>query len=281
MSEKTLLILDKNYLQGAGAPEVQQLCTARAAVMPDVLFYEMISCDEPRRSDCFRKLPGVDNPIMVVPNTGALLRFELENREACGKPSEHALDVHYRFNPKLSQAGYVLPAEAQAVLDQAKVNEENELRDFVQLLETAPMIFPDVFEKGISDAVRDERQRQTLAELGDDVSIVRDALNQLSGPLTRRLRSCELGPDWIHYRWLQVKLASVLDLARRFSQMKPPFTPKQTHTLANFVYDMQYAMLALLEGGLASRDEWLRNLVMGLRKDVLLLPPSAEAALHP
>ena len=39
---------------------------------------------------------------------------------------------------------------------------------------------------------------------------------------------------------------------------------------------MQYAMLALLEGGLASKDDWLRALFVCLRPDGLLMPSAEE-----
>jgi len=71
-----------------------------------------------------------------------------------------------------------------------------------------------------------------------------------------------------HCRWLQVKLAAAPRLAQ-----EAPLSDKRTHELGHFANDIQYAMLALLEGGLASTDKWLHGLFQRLRPDGDLLPP--------
>jgi hypothetical protein len=265
-------ILDKNFLQGGQAGTIARLCEEGSVVMPDVLFYEMISCEEPARSRCFRKLPQVENPIVVVPNTGKLLRLELQHQRPCGVPSTHALDLRFRFNPKLAQGGYVFPKSARKVLEEATAGTNDDLRRFVEMVNLAPLMFPDVFKKGLSDKARLAAKEDALRQIADDTHVAREGFRQLSGPAGRRLAGCELGPDWIHFRWLQVMLAAVVDLGLRYGRLEPPFLPKREHEVGNFVLDMQYAMLALLEGGLASNDAWLRKLYLRLGRGAPLIP---------
>ena len=51
------LLIDKNILQGWPAEEVRQLGIDYQLLMPDVLFFELMSTDDIARARCFRKLP--------------------------------------------------------------------------------------------------------------------------------------------------------------------------------------------------------------------------------
>lgn len=231
-------ILDKNFVQGGQADTIVRLCEEGRAVMPDVLFYEMISCEEPARSRCFRKLPQGENPIVVVPNTGKLLRFELEHRRPCGLPSTHALDIRFRFHPKLAQGNYSFPESARRTLDDARAAAVDDLHRFVEMVNMAPMMFPDAFKEGLSDEDSAAAHDDVLRQIANDPEVVREGFRQLSGPAGQRRADCVLCPNWIHFRWLQVKLAAVVDLAQRYGRLEPPFSRKRTHELGNFVLDM-------------------------------------------
>jgi hypothetical protein len=103
---ETAVVLDKSFVQGAKPDDVQSLCRENRALMPDVLFFEMLSSEEPGRSRCFAKFPQIENPVIVVPNVGELLRYEFKHRRGSGPPSAHAKEIRYRFNPKLIHADY-------------------------------------------------------------------------------------------------------------------------------------------------------------------------------
>ena len=102
------IILDKCFLQGAAPDTLEKLSEAYQLLMPDVLFYELISSLEPARSRCFNKLPNSENPISVTQHIGALLRYELETHKPSGLPSENLVDITYRFNPGLATGAYEL-----------------------------------------------------------------------------------------------------------------------------------------------------------------------------
>lgn len=267
-------ILDKCFVQGTPTLLMHELCQSRRAIMPDVLFYEMITCEEPDRSTCFAKFPPIADPVVVVPNVGSLLRAEIEHRRPCARPSNHALTIPYRFHPKLASGAYAFPASAQAALEEARATAHEDLGRFIDMINVAPLVFPDVFKKGLQDEARRAIRDDAMEQIVNDPAVVRTALAQLKGPI-EHLHDCALGPDWLHFRWLQVKLAATLDLAMRYGEIQPPLTPKRTHELGNFMMDLQYVMLALLEGGLASRDAWLMGLFRRLRPDGLCVPAEA------
>lgn len=257
--ETRRIILDKCFVQGTPTPLMHELCHSRRALMPDVLFYEMITCEEPDRSACFAKFPPIDNPVVVVPNVGNLLRSEIEHRRPCGRPSDHALTIRYRFHPKLANGTYAFSASAQTALKEARAAANEDLWRFIDMINVAPLVFPEVFKKGLRDEARRAVRDDAIEEIVNDPALVRTALAQLKGPI-EGLQNCDLGLNWLHFRWLQVKLAATLDLAMRYGQIQLPLTPKRTHEFGNFMMDLQYVMLALLEGGLASRDAWLMGL---------------------
>ena len=77
------IVLDKSFLDGANPQQIKSLCDDHTVLMPDVLFYELITTDEASRKPCFNKFPDTNNPVELIPNIGTLLRYELSTRKPC------------------------------------------------------------------------------------------------------------------------------------------------------------------------------------------------------
>lgn len=84
--KKRTVVLDKNYLQSASSAEIRALC-ARGASMPDVLFFELMSNEE-NRDKCFRKLPEGENPFVLLPGVGDLMRMEVRHTDRAARRPE-------------------------------------------------------------------------------------------------------------------------------------------------------------------------------------------------
>ncbi len=259
MAAPATVILDKSFVQGAKAPDIQSLCAAGQALMPDVLFYEMISSKEPGRSRCFGKFPQSERPIIVVPNIGELLRYEFKNHRGSGAPSAHAKDIPYRFNPDLARSGYRLPDQARTVLDRELVRLESEVVSFIDLVNSAPLMFPDAFQGSAQS--RAEARQQIEAELATPEPVLR-LYSQLSPPLgiENPPSASEIDPGWALYRSLQVKLFATLDLATRYGPIPEVANGKLHAKMEHYMLDAQYAVLGALEGSLATRDNWMRDI---------------------
>ena len=81
------------------------------------------------------------------------------------------------------------------------------------------------------------------------------------------------GPEWALYRWTQVTLLYAIDLLEKHGQLAPEkLTTKQRQKLQHDVIDMQYVVLGVLQGALASKDKRMRAMFKLLRPDGAVLP---------
>lgn len=83
------VILDKSYLDGASAAEVANVCERYTALMPQELFFEMMTTCPKSQRRCFAKLPDRDSPVALIPPVGVLIDFELRNHQQCVPLSRH------------------------------------------------------------------------------------------------------------------------------------------------------------------------------------------------
>lgn len=238
--------------------------------MPDVLFFEMLSSEEPGRSRTFMKFPQSENPVIVVPNLGELLRYEFKHHRGSGPPSAHAKDFHYRFNPGLARPDYKLTAEAQSILDNELTRLEGEVLSFIQLVNTAPQMFPDAFTGSAQS--RTDARRQIEAELATGEPIIR-LYSQLDAPpgVEAPPSPSEIDPTWALFRSLQVKLLATLDLAVRHGPVREVAKGELHEKMEHYMLDSQYAVLGALEGGLATCDKWMRDIFQKMRPDGRLM----------
>jgi len=81
------------------------------------------------------------------------------------------------------------------------------------------------------------------------------------------------GPEWALYRWTQVTLLYALELLEKHGQLAPEkLTTKQREKFQHDVIDMQYVVLGVLQGALASKDKRMRAMFKLLRPDGAVLP---------
>jgi hypothetical protein len=274
--EKRRVILDKNFVEGGKKEAIVALCRDGRALMPDVLFYEMLTGSEPGRSRCFAKFPGV-NPVPLVPNVGTLQTFELDHHRACGLPSAHGEPIDYRFNPKLFTGNYELPEEGKTTLRDEEERLRGELPTLIEMINMAPSLFPDVFNKALDREAALAEVEHVLAN--DESAIVRFYAG-LEPPdaSIKPVPASLLTKEWVFFRLLQVKLWASLDLRLRLGELPREIAGERRHRLENYLFDMQYGVLGLLEGGLATEDDWLRRLFKIFRPDGLLLPTDEDLA---
>lgn len=83
------VILDKNYLHSAPTIAVRELATTHSLLMPDVLAYEMVSADEPKRSKLLAKFQRLEVEVKLLKPMSHLLMTEMVTLRPCGRPSGH------------------------------------------------------------------------------------------------------------------------------------------------------------------------------------------------
>lgn len=275
------LVLDKNYLQGAKADSIVKMRETYRLLMPDALFFEMISTDDESRWKIFSKLPDIENPVALVEGMGEMLRYELENLAPSGKPSTRTIDVDFRFHEGLKNRNFELPAYVKESI--AEENEElKELgASFLSLIETVPSIFPlpeKPWEKlTTSDIASCE---ETIAEIENGAILARSTLKSDGSPLFPE--TIILNADWIVVRRMQVLALFALDYYRRHGPIgMSTMTPRQLLTLEHDLHDMQILILGVAENALATHERKLRTWFRLLAPNGLLLPEDTPAEKSP
>jgi len=269
MADTSGIILDKSFVQGSKASDIAQLSAKGRGLMPDVLFFEMLSSDEPGRSRCFKKFPG-ENPVTIVPNVGTLLAYEVEHGRASDRPSLHALETRYQFNPLLAKGSYNLPPEATEVLERELNRVAEDVSTFIQLVNLAPLMFPDAFSG--TYAFRQEARAEAERVLATDPEPIQRFYGELRDAEGRLAPiKAALNPTWAHFRWLQVRLVATLDLACRFGTVSETPSEKQRRKLEHFMLDIEYVILGALEGALAAGDGWMQDIWRRVCPDGLLV----------
>lgn len=170
--------------------------------MPDVLFYEMLSSDEPGRSQCFAKLPQTANPIPITPHVGALLSIELAAHRPAGTPSEHLLDIDLRFNQGLSKQQYALSEADIAACNEIEAELTHDVDTLIENVELIDRIFPT-----LDEALRVRKaaaQRESELAIANERAELVEFLSSLSLPNGKPMSSANVIDEaWTIFRWFQ------------------------------------------------------------------------------
>lgn len=273
------IIVDKSYAQGARS--FLHLQRDWRLLFPDVFFFEVASTDPSARQSCLSKLLELhrDGGVHVAPNVGALLRKEIDSLTCAGPPSENltqglGLDAFFTQFDELFEDRGDVTADTEACFD----------RDVGGLIERANMFGNHI--RGEFEGTTDQRKeayreaRQTVAEDRKFISdffasfVCRSAVAPANATrLSEIAQSGKLGPEWTIYRLLQVQLLYALEWLERRGQLDPvKLTPKERENLQHDVIDIEYVILGVLQGALASTDKRMREVFTTLRPDGVVLP---------
>lgn len=252
------IVLDKSFLQGASGARIAEIARSYELVMCESLFYELLTSEEPGRSGCFAKLRE-DNPVALVSDIGPLLGLEIDRGHAAGRPSSHRIDLPFRFNPKLVNRSYVLPAEAQTTVDELTARLRTDVASFLDRVEVVPSFFPDLLQ-GSDD---DRRRARTEAE---EAIVAPRGLVPLYAQLEPPAGETPLPPaeattdDWALFRYLQMQMLFALDAYVRYHGRRPDTASAAVYErIEHDVLDAQVAMLGCLEGALATHERKLQR----------------------
>jgi len=271
--EKPTLILDKNVLQGISRADYLALGEQFHLVMPDVLFFECLKATSSERASCFRTLPAGDRPIVLTHNFAHHLRHELEHGQPLGRPSEHTLEFNYRFNPKLLEVG-PLPPEVTETIETLREEHLAKVPEYVERIRAMHARLSVICsERAITrPAAVDAIQAELL-----DLPTIREFMRDVRSPDGREyLRSVELlerdSAVIVHFQISHaLALRRALDQGRDFEDEAT--VERLTSDLSRELFDAEYLMLGVLEGGLATHEKRLRRLFHWLRPEGLLWPP--------
>jgi hypothetical protein len=266
------IVLDKNYLQGAARGEVHRLAAQFRLIMPGPLFFELLTTSVRARRKCFQELPQSDNPVELVDHIGALLKYEIANRQPAGLPSAHKMRLRFVFNSNLLELDYELPSEAAETIREMAIEADREIDSLVELSDTSPSLFPALSVR--SSSAKLSAYREALQAIADPDNVCAFYANLESPDATAPFPPIRDEPaSWSFIRWLQVKMIFATHLyVRHQGQLGKILTPQVRLNLEHDIHDAQILALGVLEGALATKEKKLREWFTLLNPGGTLIP---------
>ena len=269
------LIVDKSFLDAASREEISEICERYHVMMPDILFFELITTREESRRRCFAKLPDADDPMSLLQGIGELLRYEIATKQPCVPLSEKCLRLIYRFNPHLRDGTFRFAGEALEERDRQKAQIEKDTQNFVERFLAVDQFFPEVEDiepKRLSGTIETARRR--AASDADFIKTIYESFVREQNP-DRGWPSPEgISENWAFFRWVQCQLLAALRLFQSYQGSLPLNPGNKFWTRAEHsMIDTYYLIFAALGGALASADnEMIEDFTLICPKGILVIP---------
>lgn len=268
------VVLDKSFLDGASTQAVRALCDHHDVLMSDELFYELITTRSASLQRCFAKLPERTNPVVLIPNVGSLLRYEMERDEACTPVARHRIPDTFQFNPKLRDGTYVFEGSVAEDLEAWKRRTADDTKRFVERWSLVHQFFPEL--NGIEWKAFPSAVQQARIKIATSSDMVRDIyasfLNE-DAPKNAP-RPDRIAPEWAIFRWVQCHILCALRFFGRYQGKVPDaqgqaFFEKAEHSML----DSNHVIHGALVGAMATFDGEIREDLLLVHPTCTLIPP--------
>jgi hypothetical protein len=267
---RPIAILDKSFLRGGTPAELRSLCSKYCVLAPSALFYELFTCSKSIRSTCFSKFPPGLNPVELIQNVGNLLRYEARKHRPARPLFAHRAEILFEFNPGLGAGLFQFTSQHQRAIQRWRENIEVEADIHEEICKQTIAYFPEVIgASGRTNKAKIEELRQRVMNEPKVVRLLYNKFRKRSYP-----SKDIIGQSWALFVWTQVHLLAVLR-KWKLNGVHAPY-PDRT-TLEHDVVDMQFQIMGILAGRIATRDKNIRNVVCGVapRTEIIGYAPCA------
>lgn len=211
---KPYITIDKSYLFGSSKADLQLLFNRYEVVMTEALYYELVTAEPKHRARCFYRLPETDNPVVLIPNVGAILRWEALNQEPLENLGKIARREIFRFNPSLIKLEYVLEKEPLCILEKWRSDVADRVRQLTDQARTITEALPELadFYPGQNARQIEEVKRRICTEREFVGSFYFN--DEIQAPSFEKINE-----EWAIYRWLQIRVLAALDYFKKHGVM--------------------------------------------------------------
>ncbi len=276
------LIVDKSFLDAASPEEISEIWRAYFVIMPDVLFFELITTRKDSRRHCFNKLPNIVNPVALLPGMGELLRYEIDMKRPCIPLSERCLEVKYRFNSGLREGTFQFLGEVLEEKDRLTTQIEKDARNFVETCMIVHQFFPEISVITYRESPRAvEAARYKVAYDTDFIKGIYHSFLEAQNSPSGWPSPGQIEGTWAFFRWVQCQLLAALRLFLMYQARIPPnpgirFWTKAEHAML----DAYYVIFGALTGALASADRAVMEDFSLLCPNGILVGPVGQTRAH-
>jgi len=242
------IVLDKSFLYRSGSQKISHLCFSNQVLMPEALFYELLTTSSENRAKCFRNLPAADNPVMLIKNVGYILRTEVKNKMPFTDIKDASHNIRYIFNNKLIDPNHEFTCEQKNTISTWRADIHSRIEDFKQKAAVVSGWFPAVkhFKAG-SNREPIEKAKLLLCKDHSVVKSIYEQIRHQSFPETDLIDE-----RWALFREIQVQVIAALDYVGKYGDNNPLIVSKK---IENEYMDLEYCITALMVGALASYDK--------------------------
>lgn len=262
------VVLDKSYLDGASTQAVRALCDDHDVLVSDELFFELMTTCPESQQRCFSKLPDKTNPVLLIPNVGSLLRYEMEYQEPCTPVVRHRIPDAFQFNSKLRDGSFVFEGQVVKEIEEWKQRTADDTLGFIERWSIVCQFFPELNGIEWKDfPIAIDQARKRTATDGDFIKGVYASFLDRDAPKNAP-RAEDISPQWAFFRWVQCQILCGLRLFGRYQGKIPDpqgnaFINKAEHAML----DSYHVIHGALVGSMATLDK-------EVRQDLLLVMPA-------
>jgi hypothetical protein len=261
---KMKIVLDKSYLQHVAPRKMREFCSSYQGLMPESLFYELLTTTPEKRAKCFTNIPKVQNPLTLVKNVGYILRSEVEERAPFADIMKASYPIRYVFNNNLVNPHHEFTTEQKHSIANWRKDIIARVEDFKQKAAVVSGWFPRVkgFKAGSDPQPIEDAKRIVFTEF-EVVRRIYSEIRSNSFPAAEAIDE-----RWALFREVQVYVVAALDYVFMFGDGNAGAVSKR---IENEYLDLEYCITASLVGALASQDKQMNTRFKRIRPDGFVL----------
>ncbi|MDP2863121.1 MAG: hypothetical protein Q8N95_10050 [Desulfobacterales bacterium] len=268
------VVLDKSYLRGAGRKKVSALCESHNVLMPESLFFELLTTKEDKdRAICFGNLPNTANPVILVQGISSMFSFEIGKKLPIKDVKDMCIDVPYIFNKHLKHLDFKYTCEQRQTLLEWQKDVASRIEGFKEKSACVSGWFPGL--KGYKPGMDPKHINEAKLLICEDLSVVREIYKTIR-PSTFPEAEI-LTEEWALFRYLQVHVFAALEYVRLFGDGN---STAISGKIENEILDLDYCVTALLVGALASHDMSLIEKFKRIRPTGIVIGPNLMQTTH-
>jgi hypothetical protein len=242
------ILIDKSWVQGGSAGTLASVSAEHDLLMPEALFYELLTTRRDEQILCFARLSKVQNSIRLLCGIPDLLRYESESGKPATPLANRCIANSISFHPTAGTTGYSFTEQHVETIEAERASREGTgLQELQRVSSVVSGWFPAL--KGLPANSQRDRIQPYLQRVATDVDMVRDIFGAIRSP--GMPEPAALDDRWAFFRYVQVRLVGALEYIRRYGDRNEAATGKK---IPNFFLDQDYLIPALLADGLASCD---------------------------
>lgn len=244
------VVIDKSYLQSAKPKELHEIAEDNKLLLTMALVYELFTAEMKRgpKEGIYKKLLDLEDSISFVGPVNDLIRYECENHCPC-----IPLDEQFeKFDPRLFAPEYNLSERQKRIIDFFGKEWENEVETFKILGSKVSEVLPEL--QTMNPGSEREKVQFVLEALASKPEKIKQIYKQI--PLEYKPPPNLIDERWVFFRKTQIYLAYGVEYTRKFGTGKIEDIAKR---FPNDVIDMEYLIIGILTGALATDDKDLKR----------------------